>query len=181
MLYSYAKSWEHLSAVATLSIVIFISARISSSIRFTVASIAVFIRATCSGIICDFRTSLRDILDPVVNSFARQTLPAVNRKYVFMNIFALSTFAHKRHIRERCSCGTPQARSPLSLQKPSLNMRMRVCYLDRHEAGRCSHLVIHIENLLHPYSCFISIYLYLSSIYYHNKHNYNILWLFPLG
>jgi hypothetical protein len=29
-----------------------------------------------------------------------------------------------------------------------LNMRMRVCYLDCHEAGRCCYLVICIENLL---------------------------------
>jgi hypothetical protein len=29
-----------------------------------------------------------------------------------------------------------------------LNMRMRVCYLDRHEAGLCCYLVIHIENLI---------------------------------
>jgi hypothetical protein len=30
-----------------------------------------------------------------------------------------------------------------------LNLRMRVCYLDYHEAGLCCYLVIHIENLLH--------------------------------
>jgi hypothetical protein len=28
-------------------------------------------------------------------------------------------------------------------------MRMRVCYLDCHEAGLCCYLVIHIEILLH--------------------------------
>jgi hypothetical protein len=27
-------------------------------------------------------------------------------------------------------------------------MRMRVCYLDCHEAGLCCYLVIHVENLL---------------------------------
>jgi hypothetical protein len=31
-----------------------------------------------------------------------------------------------------------------------LNMRMRVSYLDRHEAGLYCYLLIHIENLLHP-------------------------------
>jgi hypothetical protein len=31
-----------------------------------------------------------------------------------------------------------------------VNRRMRVCYLDCHEAGLCCHLVIHTENLLHP-------------------------------
>jgi hypothetical protein len=29
-----------------------------------------------------------------------------------------------------------------------LNMRMRICYLDWHEAGLCCYLVIHIDNLL---------------------------------
>jgi hypothetical protein len=31
-----------------------------------------------------------------------------------------------------------------------LNIRMRVCYLDCHEAGLCCYLVMHIENLLRP-------------------------------
>jgi hypothetical protein len=31
-----------------------------------------------------------------------------------------------------------------------LNMRMRICNLDCHEAGLCCYLVIHIENLLRP-------------------------------
>jgi hypothetical protein len=30
-----------------------------------------------------------------------------------------------------------------------LNIRMRVCYQDCHEAGLCCYLVTHIENLLH--------------------------------
>jgi hypothetical protein len=38
-------------------------------------------------------------------------------------------------------------------------MRMRVCYLllDCHDAGLCCYLVIHTENLLHPYSRFTPI------------------------
>jgi hypothetical protein len=40
----------------------------------------------------------------------------------------------------------------------SLNMHMRICYLDCHEAGLCCYLVIHIENLLHPLQLF---YFYL--------------------
>jgi uncharacterized membrane protein len=35
-----------------------------------------------------------------------------------------------------------------------LNMRMRVCYLDCHEAGLCCYLVIHIENILHQLQLF---------------------------
>jgi uncharacterized membrane protein len=31
-----------------------------------------------------------------------------------------------------------------------LNMRMRVCYLDCHEAGLCCYLVIRMENYLLP-------------------------------
>jgi hypothetical protein len=37
-----------------------------------------------------------------------------------------------------------------------LDIRMRVCYLDCHEAELCCYLVIHIENI-HHYSCFTSI------------------------
>jgi hypothetical protein len=36
----------------------------------------------------------------------------------------------------------------------TLKMRMRVCYLDCHEAGLCCYLVIHIENLLRPLQLF---------------------------
>jgi hypothetical protein len=38
-----------------------------------------------------------------------------------------------------------------------LNMRMRVFYLDCHEAGLCCYLVTDIENLLVHYSCFTCI------------------------
>jgi hypothetical protein len=43
-----------------------------------------------------------------------------------------------------------------------LNMRMRVCYLDCHEAGLCCYLVIHMKNLLRPLQPF---YFYLWPIY----------------
>jgi hypothetical protein len=35
-----------------------------------------------------------------------------------------------------------------------VNMRMRVCYLDCHEAGLCCYLVIDIENILRPLQVF---------------------------
>jgi hypothetical protein len=38
-----------------------------------------------------------------------------------------------------------------------LNMRMRICYLDWHEAGLCCYLVIHIETYYIHYSCFTCI------------------------
>jgi hypothetical protein len=42
-------------------------------------------------------------------------------------------------------------------------MRMRVCYIDCHEAGLCCYLWIHIENLLHPLQLF---YFHLWPIYW---------------
>jgi hypothetical protein len=47
--------------------------------------------------------------------------------------------------------------------KQPLNMRMRVCYLDCHEAGLCCYQVKHIENLLHPLQLF---YFHLWLIYW---------------
>jgi hypothetical protein len=45
----------------------------------------------------------------------------------------------------------------------SLNMRMRVRYLDSHEFGLRCHLAIHIENLLRPLQLF---YFHMWPIYY---------------
>jgi hypothetical protein len=45
----------------------------------------------------------RNFCHPAVNRFTRQTLPTVYRKHFFMNIFALSPFAHKKSTSERCS------------------------------------------------------------------------------
>jgi hypothetical protein len=42
-------------------------------------------------------------------------------------------------------------------------MRMRVCYLDSHEAEMCCYLVVHIENLLRPFQLF---YFHLWLIYW---------------
>jgi hypothetical protein len=42
-------------------------------------------------------------------------------------------------------------------------MRMRICYLDCHEAGLCCYLVIHTENLLRPLQLF---YFHLWPIYW---------------
>jgi hypothetical protein len=44
-----------------------------------------------------------------------------------------------------------------------LNMRMRVCYLDSHEAGLCCYLTIQIGNLLRPLQLF---YFHLWPIYW---------------
>jgi hypothetical protein len=65
----YAKPWEHPSAVAALSIVILLSARINSSTPAQLL-LAESQQATWSSIICNFETSLREFLDPVVNCFS---------------------------------------------------------------------------------------------------------------
>jgi hypothetical protein len=44
-----------------------------------------------------------------------------------------------------------------------LNMSMRLCYLDCHEAGLCCYLVMHIETQLHSLQLF---YFHLRSIYW---------------
>jgi spore maturation protein SpmA len=51
----------------------------------------VFLSHFCTwlGIICDSETSSRELLDPVVNPFTRQTLPTVNRKHFFVNILCI--------------------------------------------------------------------------------------------
>jgi hypothetical protein len=99
----YAKPWEHLSAVATLSIVILLSPRINSSTRYTCCFCRNLNRATWSGIICDFLTSFREFLDPAVNRFTRQTLPTVNRQYLCMNILCIESFCHITRMTEHSS------------------------------------------------------------------------------
>jgi hypothetical protein len=51
-------------------------------------------------IICNFRTSSREFLDPVINSFTRQTLPNLKSKYFFINIFAAILSINKIHTTE---------------------------------------------------------------------------------
>jgi hypothetical protein len=52
---------------------------------------------TSSGNICDFRMSLKEFIDPVVNRFTWQTLPNLNKKYFFMNILRIETLGpHKK-------------------------------------------------------------------------------------
>jgi hypothetical protein len=104
-------------------------------------------------------------LDPVVNPFKRQTLPAVNRKYFFMNILYIeSSCPGKTHNRTLLSGSTflKQGRL-LYYWNQLLNMRMRVCYLDCHEPGLCCYLMIRIEKLLHQLQLF---YFHLWPIYW---------------
>jgi hypothetical protein len=71
--------------------------------------------------------------------------------------FAFSSFApppKKAQKHTALRRYTPQTRSPFWLLNQPVNLRMRICYLDCHEAGLCCYLVIHIENLLHPLQLF---------------------------
>jgi hypothetical protein len=59
---------------------------------------------TWSGIVCDFRTYLKEFLDPIVNSYTRQTLPSTNGKHFYMNILCIGSFCQKKkRTTERCS------------------------------------------------------------------------------
>jgi hypothetical protein len=144
----YAKPWEHPSAVATLSY------------RYPAVSLNQLFhplhscfchslnRATWSGLIWDFRTSLREFLDPVVNRFTRQTHPTVNRKHFLWIFSGLNSFVLK-NTTERCtSVILLKHIRHFDYWNQPLNMRMRVCYQDYHEAGLCCYLVIYIGNLL---------------------------------
>jgi hypothetical protein len=113
-------------------------------------------RVTLSSIVCDFRTSFREFVDPVVNCFTQQTLPTVNRKHFFMNIVCIESFCpQKTHNRTLlfCSILLKQARHFDYWSQP-LNMRIRLCCLLCHEAGLCCYLVIQVENLLRPLQLF---------------------------
>jgi hypothetical protein len=124
----YAKPWEHPSAVATLPIVILLSAWINSSTRCTVASVTISTGWPGRGIICIFWQSWKEFLDPVVNHSTRQTLPTVNRTYFFINTFALSPFVHKNmHKRMLLKHGHHS-----DYWNQPLNMCMCGCYLDCH-------------------------------------------------
>jgi hypothetical protein len=110
---------------------------------------------TSSGI-CDFRTSVREFLDPVVNRFKQQTLPTVNTKHFFMSIICIETFCPQNtHSRTLLfSSILLKHGRHFDYRNRPLNMRMRACYLDYHEAGQCCYLVTHIENLLRPLQLF---------------------------
>jgi hypothetical protein len=112
---------------------------------------------TWSGIMCVFRTSLRQFIDSIVNRFTRQTLPTVNRKHFFINTLCIESFCpqKKTHNRTLLLGGTLLKHGHhFNYWNQPLNIRMRVCYPDCHEAGQCCYLVIHTENLLRPLQLF---------------------------
>jgi hypothetical protein len=94
----------------------------------------------------------RNLCLPVVNRFTRQTLPTVKRKHFFMNILYTEPFRPQKNSHNRTlffgSTLLKNGRYSDFWNQP-LNMRMRVCYLDSHEAGLCCYPVIH--KTYHPH------------------------------
>jgi hypothetical protein len=87
-----------------------------------------------------------------------------NRKHFFINILCTESFcAQKTHNRMLLygSILLKHGRYFDYWNQP-LNLRIRVCYLDCHEAGLCCYLLIHIENI----SCTLQLfYFHLWPIY----------------
>jgi hypothetical protein len=71
----------------------------------------------------------RNVCHPVVTSFTRQTLPAVNRKHIFMNIICIEYFCQKKtHNRTLLFGITPSSTVAIfNHWHQPLNMCMRVC------------------------------------------------------
>jgi hypothetical protein len=104
---------------------------------------------TWSDINCHFQPSLREFLDAVVNLFTPQTLPTVSGKHLFMNIPCIESLcSQETHNRTLLFSNTllKHGRQFYYWNQP-LNMRMRVCYSDYHEAGLCCYLVVHIHQV----------------------------------
>jgi hypothetical protein len=96
-------------------------------------------------------------LDQVVNSFTRQTLPIVNRKYLFMNILCIKSSCPQKKTHNRTlffgSMLLKHGRH-FDYYNQLLSMRMLVFYLECNEAGICCYGLIHIENPLRPLQLF---------------------------
>jgi hypothetical protein len=73
----------------------------------------------------------------------------------FLISFAVSNFAHKTLNRKLLFASTLLKHGRhFDYWNQCLNMSMRVCYLDCHEAGLRCYLVIHIQNVLHQLQLF---------------------------
>jgi hypothetical protein len=82
-----------------------------------------------------------------------------------MNLLCMKSFAHKKHNRTLLF-GRIRLKHGLhfAYRNQPLYLRMRVCYLDCHEAGLYCYLVIHVEHLIVRYSCFIPFVTYLLTV-----------------
>jgi hypothetical protein len=71
--------------------------------------------------------------------------PTLNGTHFILNILLLSHFAQRKRTTERWSSVLHYSRTVAILTTEiSLSLRMRVCYLDYHEAGLRCYLVIQI-------------------------------------
>jgi hypothetical protein len=102
---------------------------------------------------------------PVLNRFTRKKISTVYRKHLFTNILSTESFCPQKKHNKTLFFGITLLKHSRSFDywNLHLNMRMRVCYLDCHEAGLCCYLVIHIENLLQQLQLF---YLHLWLMYW---------------
>jgi hypothetical protein len=84
------------------------------------------------------------------------TLPTVNRNRFLMNILSIESFCtqKKTHNRTLLFGSILKNGRHFDYWNQPLNMRMDICYLDRHETGLCCYLVRHIENLSHQLQMF---------------------------
>jgi hypothetical protein len=107
----------------------------------------------------------RNVCYPVVDRSTRQTLLTANRNYFFMIILCIKSFCLQKTHNRTLLFGSKilmHGRHFDYWNQPP-NMRMRVCYLDYHEAELCYYLLIHIENVLRLLQLF---YFHLWHIYW---------------
>jgi hypothetical protein len=83
------------------------------------------------------------------NVFENISRPSCER-FTWQISFALSPFAHKNAQQAATFRYTSKHGRHYGHWNRPVNLSMRVCYLDCHEAGMCCYLVIHRENLLRP-------------------------------
>jgi hypothetical protein len=94
-------------------------------------------RAAWSGIICDFQTSLRELINTVENRLRRQTLPTTNRKNFFINILCIESFCLQKRHNRILLFGSILLKGSRHFYywNQLVNMRTPICYLYCHEAG----------------------------------------------
>jgi hypothetical protein len=109
------------------------------------------------GIICDFWMSLREFLDPVMNSFIWQTFSTVKSKHFFMSILCIESLCPLKKHNRMLLFGSTILKQGRHFDYWNQPLNMCICYLDCHEAGLCYYLVIQIENISCP----------LQSVYFH--------------
>jgi hypothetical protein len=151
----YAKPWDHHSAVATMSIVILLSAWINPSTRCTVASVTISIGPPAGHHLrlsnVPERTSRPncELLYTTNTSHPKQEIFLY--KYPLYWVLLPTKYAQQNADLRQYS---PQTWLSFYYWNQPLNIWMYICCLDCHEAELCCHLVMQIENLLHPLQLF---------------------------